>query len=132
MSVVLGKNREFPVIIMLRADKILLKMNSNGQIKSKRLGIRLGGKFALMSRLIPCLLLLIWPLEFIFNKILPALNITMAGDSVLAQSRSHFHLFYLEATFIKTFNPAFCRQKRIRVQFKDCALMTLSHWSFPN
>ena len=32
-------------------------------------------------------------------------------------------------TFVKTSNPAFCRQKRIRVQLKDCAIMTLSHWS---
>ena len=33
-------------------------------------------------------------------------------------------------TFIKTFNPALCRQKRIYVQLKDCTQMVLSHWSF--
>ena len=31
--------------------------------------------------------------------------------SILAQDRSPFHLSALEATFIKTSNPALCRQK---------------------
>ena len=31
--------------------------------------------------------------------------------SILAQGQSPFHLSALEATFIKTFNPTFCRQK---------------------
>ena len=46
--------------------------------------------------------------------------------SILAQCRSRFHLYALEATFIKTSNPALCRQK----EFVYCTLMTLSHWSF--
>ena len=48
--------------------------------------------------------------------------------SILAQGRSPFHLSDLEATFIKTSNPALCRQKRI--QLKDCTLKTLSRWTF--
>ena len=50
--------------------------------------------------------------------------------SLLAQGRTPFHPLALEATFIKTSNPALCRQKRIRVQLNDCALITLSHCFF--
>ena len=43
----LGKNRESTVIIVLSTDRILPKMKSNDWIKSKRLGISQGGRFAL-------------------------------------------------------------------------------------
>ena len=38
--------------------------------------------------------------------------------SILAQGRSPFHLSALEATFIKTSNPAHCRQKEIVYSLK--------------
>ena len=38
--------------------------------------------------------------------------------SILAQSRSPFHLSALEATFIKTTNPALCRQKEFVYSLK--------------
>ena len=70
-------------------------------------------------------------LDFIFYKILPELKIIMSADfAILAQGRSRFHLSALEATFIKASNPALCRKETIRVQLKDCGLMTLCHWSF--
>ena len=73
----------------------------------------------LPSRLIPSLLLLIQPLDFIFYKILPALNIMMTADfPILAQGRSPFSLSALEATFIKTSNPALCRQKEFVYSLK--------------
>ena len=60
---------------------------------------------------------------------------------ILAQGRSAFHLFALEATFIKTSNPALCRQKKFVYSciqiflaaeggVEDCTLMTLFHWFF--
>ena len=49
--------------------------------------------------------------------------------SFLAQGRSPFHLCALEATFIKTFNLVFRRQKQFVCSLK-IVLMTLSHWSF--
>ena len=42
--------------------------------------------------------------------------------SILARSRSPFHLFALEATFIKTSNPALCRQKEFVYSLK------IVHW----
>ena len=50
--------------------------------------------------------------------------------SILAQDRSLFHLSALEATFIKTSNPALCRQKEFVYSLEDCTLMMLSHWCF--
>ena len=38
--------------------------------------------------------------------------------SILAQGRSPFHLYALEATFIKTSNPALCRQKEFVYSLK--------------
>ena len=38
--------------------------------------------------------------------------------SILAQGRSPFHLSALEATFIKTSNPALCQQKEFVYSFK--------------
>ena len=38
--------------------------------------------------------------------------------SILSQSRSPFHLSALESTFIKTSNPAFCRQKEFVYSLK--------------
>ena len=38
--------------------------------------------------------------------------------SILAQGRSPFHLYALEATFIKTSNPALCRQKEFAYSLK--------------
>ena len=38
--------------------------------------------------------------------------------SILAQGRSRFHLSALEATFIKTSNPALCRQKEFVYSLK--------------
>ena len=86
MRAALGKDRESPVIVILRAGKILLKMNSNGQIKSKRQGISLLVSANFPPSLISSLLLLIWPLEFIFYKILPALNIMMTDSLFLPKT----------------------------------------------
>ena len=49
--------------------------------------------------------------------------------SILAQSRSTFHLFAFEATFIKTYIRPL-PTKTVHVQLKDYSLMTFSHWSF--
>ena len=38
--------------------------------------------------------------------------------SMLAQGRSSFHLSALEGTFVKTFNPALCRQKEFVYSLK--------------
>ena len=62
----------------------------------------------LLPRLIPSLLLLIQPLDFIFYKIVQHYD-----DSrffILAQRRSPCHLSALKATFIKTSNPTLGRQ----------------------
>ena len=74
----------------------------------------------LPPRLIPSLLFLIQPLDFLFYKILPALNIMMTADFlfILAQGRSPFHLSALEATFIKTSSPAFWGQKEFVYSLK--------------
>ena len=56
---------------------------------------------------------LVQPLDLIFCKILSVLIIMMTVDSLflLKQGRSGFHLSAFEATYIKTSNPAHCRQK---------------------
>ena len=61
--------------------------------------------------LIPSLLLRIQTLDFIFNKILPVLYITMTVQSLFLHktARSPFHLSAFEATFIKTSNPPLYR-----------------------
>ena len=63
----------------------------------------------LPSRLIHSLSLPIQPLDFIFYKIQSMLNIMMTVDSLfLPKAAPPFHLSALEATFIKTSNPALC------------------------
>ena len=49
---------------------------------------------------------------------------------ILSQGRSSFHLSALEATFIKNFRSRPLPTEIIRIQLKDCELMTLSPWSF--
>ena len=49
--------------------------------------------------------------------------------SILAQGRLAFYLSALEATFIKTSNPAFCRQKELLYNLK-IPITTFYHWSF--
>ena len=68
---------------------------------------------------IPRLLLLIRPSDFIFQKILSVLK--HCDDHkifILARSRFPFHLPAFEATFIKNFNPTFCRQKEFAYSLK--------------
>ena len=87
----------------------------------------------LPPRLISSLLLLIQPLAIGLQCLQNPICAQHYDDSrlsILAQSRSSFNLSALEATFIKISNPALFRKKRICVQLKDLALMTLSHWSF--
>ena len=74
----------------------------------------------LPPRLIPRLVLLIQPLDFILCKIPPVLNILMTLDFlILPKDRSLFHLSALEAaTFIETSNPALCRQKEFVYSLK--------------
>ena len=72
-----------------------------------------------LSRPIPRLLLLIQSLDFTFYKILSVLNIMMTVDSLfLTQGRSPFHLSALETTFMRTPNPALCRQKELVYNLK--------------
>ena len=49
----------------------------------------------LPPRLIPSLLLLIQPLDFIFYKILPALNIVMTADFLFLPTAAHFFIYLL-------------------------------------
>ena len=65
----------------------------------------------------PSLLLLIQPLDFIFCKVLPVLNIMMTLNSLFSPKAALLPSA-LEATFIKTSNPAFCWQKQFRYSLK--------------
>ena len=58
-------------------------------------------------------MLLVQPLDLIFCKILTVLIILMTIDSLflLKQGLSRFHLSAFKAIYIKTSNPAHCRQK---------------------
>ena len=47
-----------------------------------------------------------------------ALHYDDSSSSILAQGRSPFHLSALAATFIKTSNPARCRQKEFVYSLK--------------
>ena len=78
----------------------------------------------------PSLLLLIQPLDFIFYKILPALNIMMTADFLFLPRPFTFSSICSWSHFHQNFLPRPLPTKRIRVQLKDCTLMTLSHWSF--
>ena len=49
----------------------------------------------LPPRLIPSLLLLIQPLDFIFCKILPAINIMMTADFPFLLNAAHFFIYLL-------------------------------------
>ena len=49
----------------------------------------------LPSRLIPSILLLIQPLDFIFYKILPALNIMMTADFIFLPKAAHLFIYLL-------------------------------------
>ena len=69
-------------------------------------------------RLIPSLLLLIQPLDFILQNPICAQHYDDSRFFILAQGRSPFHLSALEATFIKTFNPALCGQKEFVYSLK--------------
>ena len=53
----------------------------------------------LPSRLIPSLSLLIQPLDFIFYKILPALNIMMTADFLLLPKAAHLFIYPLLKPF---------------------------------
>ena len=68
--------------------------------------------------LISSLLLLIQPWDFIFNKTLLLLNIMMTVNSLFLPKAALFHLSALQATFIKTSNPALCRQKEFVYRLK--------------
>ena len=81
--------------------------------------------------LIPCILVLIQPLDFNYYKILPVLNIVMTAD----------FLFLFKAVFLPTYlllksvsskllTPLSAYKKNSCTHRKDCAQKTLSHWSF--
>ena len=84
----------------------------------------------LPPRLIPTLLLLIQPLNFIFYRILPALNITMTADFLFLPKATHLFIYLLLKPMSSKLQTSPSANKKIRVQLKDCTLMTLSHWSF--
>ena len=84
----------------------------------------------LPPRLIPSLLLLIQPLDFIFYKILPALNIMMTADFLFLPKAAHLSIYLLWKLLSSKLLTPPSADKRIRIQLKDCTLMTLSHWSF--
>ena len=90
-SAAFGKNREPTVIKMFSTDFANLLPN-----------FPLVGANLSPTRLIPRLLLLIQPLNFIFYKILSVFNYMMTVDSLLARGRPPFHLSAFEAIFIKT------------------------------
>ena len=84
----------------------------------------------LPPRLIPSLLLLIQPFDFIFYKILPALNIMMTADFLFLPKAAHLFIYLLlKSLSSKLPNPP-SADKRICLQLKDCTQMTLSHWFF--
>ena len=80
----------------------------------------------LPPRLIPSLLLLIQLLDFIFYKILPALNIMMTADFLLLPKAVHLFIYLL----LKPLSSKLLPTKRIHIQLKDCTLIMLSHWSY--
>ena len=83
----------------------------------------------LPPRLIPSLLLLIQPLDFMFYKILPVLNMLTADFLFLPKAAHLFIYLVLKPLSSKLLTPP-SADKRIHVQLKDCTLMTLSHRSF--
>ena len=84
----------------------------------------------LSPRLTPNLLLLIQPLDFIFYKILPALNIMTRADFLFLPKAAHLFIYLLLKPLLSKLLPGPLPTKKIRIQLKDCTLMTLSHWSF--
>ena len=87
----------------------------------------------LPPRLIPNLLLLIQALDFIFYKIQSVLNNMMVVDSLFlpkAAPLSIYQLFFPSIYFHQNFQPRPLPTKKIRVQLRDCVLMTPSQWSF--
>ena len=86
----------------------------------------------LSPNLMPSLLLLIQPFDFIFYEILPVLNIMMAVDSLFLLKTALLSTCLLsahEAIFIKTSNLTRWRQKEFMYILK-IALMMLSHLLF--
>ena len=85
----------------------------------------------LPPRIIPNFSLLIQPLNFIFYKILSALNIMITVDSLfLPEAALLFIYLLLKPLLSKLPTPLSADKKKIRVQLKDCALVTLSLWPF--
>ena len=84
----------------------------------------------LPPRLIPSLLLLIQPLDFIFYEILPALKIMMTADFLFLPKAAYLFIYLLLKPLSSKLQTPPSADKRIRIQLKDCTLMTLSHWSF--
>ena len=84
------------------------------------------------SILIPCLLLLIQPLDFVFYKIIPALNIMMTADFLFLPKAAHLFIYLLLKPLSSKLLTPPSADKKIRVQLKHCTLMrmTLSYWSF--
>ena len=79
---------------------------------------------------IPSLLLLIQPLDFISFKILSVFILMMTEDllSLLEVALLSIYLL-LKPLLSKLLTPPIA-DKKIRVLFKECALMTFFHWSF--
>ena len=86
----------------------------------------------LPPRLIHSLLLLIQLLDFNFCKMLPVLNIMMTVDSLFLSKAAFLSIFLvLKPLLSKLLTPPSADKKNsCKVQLKNCALMTLSHWSF--
>ena len=79
----------------------------------------------LPRRLIPSILLLIQPLDFIFYKILSVLNIMTTVDSLFLPKAALLSIFLiLKPLSIELLTPPSVDKRTA------CALMMLSHWSF--
>ena len=76
----------------------------------KRLLLLVGAN--LSSRLIPYLLLLIQPLDFIFYQILPALNIMMTADFLFLPKAAHLFVYpLLKPVLSKLLTPLSANKK---------------------
>ena len=86
----------------------------------------------LPPRLIHSLLLLIHPLDFIIYKILPVHNIMMTADFLFLPKAAHLSIYLLSKPLLSKLltPPSADKKNSCTVQLEDCALMTLSHWSF--
>ena len=76
-------------------------------------------------------LALIQPLNFVFYKIQSVLNIMMTVDSLFLLKAALLSICLLLKPLSSKLPTPTSADKRVRVQLKNYALITLSHWSFP-